>query len=50
MVSAGVLEEINTLQESEQAIVLGFVKSFVRRNNYKTEAQNRFEEMRKKYG
>lgn len=44
MVTANLMEEINSLQPEEQTIVASLVRSFVIRNDRRTKAQKRFEE------
>ena len=44
MVTASLMNEINSLQPEEQTIVASLVRSFVIRNDRRTEAQKRFEE------
>ena len=49
MVSVSIVDEINALQEDDQAIILGLIKSLTRRNQYRTDARRRFEEECKYY-
>lgn len=49
MVSSNVLNDINALQIEQQAVVLSLIKSFIKQQERRTQAQIRFEEDCKRY-
>ena len=49
MISASVMNDINSLQPEDQTVVFSLVKSLVMRETYRTEAQKRFEEECRRY-
>ena len=49
MVSSNILNDINALQIEQQTVVLSLIKSFIKQQERKTQAQMRFEEECKRY-
>ena len=49
MISTNVLSEINSLREDDQAMILGLIKSLLKRNETKNAAQRKFDEICKKH-